>query len=142
MLEKTDRHAVTMRPVAFFPPLVVAAGLFLLYASDEYAALQVSDGTFPVPRLPPPHAGLFPTVNVAPARGWMPGATLLVADDVGGTVWQVPASRVAVPGGAVWQVAGGASAAREKASGSFLKKRTKKFLFLGYTLRGSPRQPG
>ena len=34
------------------------------------ATLPVSAGTGPHPELPPPHASLIPTVNVATARGW------------------------------------------------------------------------
>ena len=32
-------------------------------------------GHGPSPKLPPPHQGLIPTINIAPARGWAEGAT-------------------------------------------------------------------
>ena len=59
--------------------LIAFAGVFLLYACSEHATLQVADGTGPRPQLPPPHPGLFPTVNVAPAGSWPQGATPLAA---------------------------------------------------------------
>jgi len=40
----------------------------------EQATLPESAGTGPTPVLPPPHATLIPTVNIAPAVGWPAGA--------------------------------------------------------------------
>ena len=39
------------------------------------ATLPISAGTGPQPTLPPPQQTLIPTVNIAPAQGWPPGAT-------------------------------------------------------------------
>ena len=46
-----------------------------LAACGEMAKLPVSAGTGPQPVLPPPQTTLIPTVNIAPAKGWPPGAT-------------------------------------------------------------------
>ena len=46
-----------------------------LVACGEMAKLPVSAGTGPQPVLPPPQTTLIPTVNIAPAKGWSPGAT-------------------------------------------------------------------
>jgi glucose/arabinose dehydrogenase len=46
-----------------------------LAACGEVATLPVSAGIGPQPTLPPPQQTLIPTVNIAPARGWPPGAT-------------------------------------------------------------------
>ncbi len=53
--------------------------LLSLYACGERATLPVAAGTGPHPELPPPHAGLLPTVNVAPARGWAEGTGPMAA---------------------------------------------------------------
>ncbi len=64
-------------------PLSIAAligGLALVLAAcGEMATLPVSAGTGPQPVLPPPQRTLVPTVNIAPAVGWLPGATPLAA---------------------------------------------------------------
>ena len=44
-------------------------------ACSDIATLPVSAGTGPNPTLPPPKQSLIPTVNIAPAIGWLPGAT-------------------------------------------------------------------
>ncbi|HYZ33168.1 MAG TPA: sorbosone dehydrogenase family protein [Crenalkalicoccus sp.] len=50
------------------------ATLFLALAGcGERATLPVSAGTGPDPALPPPQQSLFPTVVIAPARGWPAG---------------------------------------------------------------------
>ena len=49
------------------------AGLALA-GCGEVATLPVAAGTGPNPVLPAPQPGLLPTVNIAPARGWAPGA--------------------------------------------------------------------
>jgi glucose/arabinose dehydrogenase len=46
-----------------------------LTACGEMAKLPVSAGTGPQPVLPSPQTTLIPTVNIAPAKGWSPGAT-------------------------------------------------------------------
>lgn len=46
-----------------------------LTACGEVATLPISAGTGPHPTLPLPRQTLIPTVHVAPAKGWPPGAT-------------------------------------------------------------------
>ena len=50
-----------------------------LCACGEVATLPVSAGTGPDPELPAPRPTLIPTVNIAPASGWPPGATPIAA---------------------------------------------------------------
>jgi glucose/arabinose dehydrogenase len=50
-----------------------------LAACSEMAQLPVSAGTGSQPTLPAPRQTLIPTVNIAPAKGWPPGATPLAA---------------------------------------------------------------
>ena len=57
--------------VASFAALAVAA----LAGCGEMATLPVAAGTGPQPTLPAPRTTLIPTVNIAPAQGWAPGAT-------------------------------------------------------------------
>lgn len=45
-----------------------------LGACADWASVPLSAGTGPNPALPPPTQRWFPTVNIAPAVGWMPGA--------------------------------------------------------------------
>ena len=45
-----------------------------LAACGEMAKLPFSAGVGPHPTLPPPNKTLFPTVNIAPAKGWSNGA--------------------------------------------------------------------
>lgn len=45
-----------------------------LTACSDMARLPVSAGTGPNPVLPPPRKSLIPTVNIAPAKGWLEGA--------------------------------------------------------------------
>jgi glucose/arabinose dehydrogenase len=54
--------------------LMVVAALALA-ACGEMARVPVSADTGPQPTLPPPRPTLLPTVKVAPAQGWLPGAT-------------------------------------------------------------------
>ena len=63
-----------MRKPSIAAGFVLLAGLLSLYACNEKASLPVAAGTGPHPQLPEPHAGLLPTTNIAPARGWAPGA--------------------------------------------------------------------
>jgi hypothetical protein len=76
-----------------------------LAGCTESAQLTVRDGTGPAPALPVPVHAAIPTVVIAPAIGWHDGASpsgstasqrgwsrdgaLLVADDVGNTIWRV-----------------------------------------------------
>lgn len=57
--------------------------LFVAMAScSERAALDVEDGFGPQPKLPPPNKTVFPTVNVAPAKGWPDGGAPQAAPGV------------------------------------------------------------
>jgi glucose/arabinose dehydrogenase len=60
-----------------FPLLLpcVLASVLLLGACAESARLSVAQGTGPNPSLPEPATTLIPTLNIAPARGWLEGAT-------------------------------------------------------------------
>ncbi len=55
-------------------PLIAVVALALA-SCGEVATLPVSAGTGPQPTLPAPHQTLIPTVHIAPANGWPPGAT-------------------------------------------------------------------
>lgn len=70
-----------MREAATFP---LAAGLLLLGLAGcgEMATLPESAGFGPAPTLPPPNRALLPTLNIAPAKGWPPGATPAAAADL------------------------------------------------------------
>ncbi|MDP2264401.1 MAG: sorbosone dehydrogenase family protein [Hydrogenophaga sp.] len=52
----------------------VAGAVLALSACGESARLQVEQGFGPNPELPPPNKTLIPTVNIAPATGWVDGA--------------------------------------------------------------------
>lgn len=54
--------------------LALALIALSLGACGETATLPVSAGIGPTPTLPPPRQTLLPTVHVAPAKGWPPGA--------------------------------------------------------------------
>jgi glucose/arabinose dehydrogenase len=58
---------------------VLAASVIGLSACGEEATLPGSAGFGPSPQLPPPHVTLFPTLNIAPAKGWPAGATPVAA---------------------------------------------------------------
>ena len=51
--------------------IAFAASAVLLAGCGEVAQLPVSAGTGPNPTLPPPTKTLLPTVNIAPAQGWV-----------------------------------------------------------------------
>jgi glucose/arabinose dehydrogenase len=53
---------------------VTAAFAIGLAACSETAKLPFSAGVGPDPTLPPPNKTLFPTVDIAPAKGWSNGA--------------------------------------------------------------------
>lgn len=55
--------------------LWIGATALVLAACGEVATLPIAAGTGPRPALPPPQQTLIPTVNIAPAMGWPPGAT-------------------------------------------------------------------
>jgi glucose/arabinose dehydrogenase len=62
------------------PPLALVIALCGgLAACGETSRLQVSDGSGPSPQLPEPKKTLIPTVNIAPAIGWPPGAKPVAA---------------------------------------------------------------
>src|SRR5690348_8702334 len=63
------------RVIALLLPLTVTG----LCSCGDRATLPLSAGIGPHPILPPPHQTLFPTVNVAPAKGWPVGATPIPA---------------------------------------------------------------
>ncbi|KAF0811472.1 hypothetical protein IGB42_04090 [Andreprevotia sp. IGB-42] len=71
-------HAATgrCRPLA---AAVMAVAVLALGGCGEVATLPVSAGTGPTPTLPPPKKTLFPSVNIAPALGWVEGATPIAA---------------------------------------------------------------
>jgi glucose/arabinose dehydrogenase len=59
--------------------LVTLAGVALFFLSREQATIPVQHGYGPNPALPQPNATLFPTINIAPAKGWPEGAAPLPA---------------------------------------------------------------
>ena len=62
-----------MRPRLIMP--LISAVALTFAACGEMATLPLSAGIGPSPTLPPPNKTLIPTVNIAPAKGWPPGAT-------------------------------------------------------------------
>ncbi len=58
----------------FLMASIAAGGALCLAACAETAHLAVAEGTGPTPTLPPPTKTLIPTVHIAPAKGWPPGA--------------------------------------------------------------------
>ena len=74
---------MTRKPVGLAIALALALVLVLaslsLAACGEVARLPVSAGTGPTPTLPEPTKTLLPTVHLAPAQGWAPGATPVAA---------------------------------------------------------------
>jgi glucose/arabinose dehydrogenase len=59
------------------PALLLAT--LSLAACGDMARLPVSAGTGPNPTLPVPNPTLLPTMNIAPAQGWAPGAAPIAA---------------------------------------------------------------
>ncbi|SEI43334.1 Glucose/arabinose dehydrogenase, beta-propeller fold [Frateuria terrea] len=55
-------------------PLWLVPCMLVLAACGVRARLPVAAGFGPDPALPPPDSALIPTVNIAPAKGWPPGA--------------------------------------------------------------------
>ena len=60
---------MTSGAAALLPALTL-----LLVGCGDLARLPVAAGTGPEPELPPPRRSVLPTVNIAPAVGWPPGA--------------------------------------------------------------------
>jgi len=67
------RSPATLATALALAMILVLATLGLT-ACGEVARLPVSAGTGPNPTLPEPNKTLLPTVNIAPAQGWAPGA--------------------------------------------------------------------
>ena len=59
----------------FFFRLLVCLLILNLEACGEVATLPEEAGVGPHPTLPPPNPTLLPTVNIAPAKGWLAGIT-------------------------------------------------------------------
>jgi glucose/arabinose dehydrogenase len=74
---------MTRKPIGLAITLALTLVLVLaslsLAACGEVARLPVSAGTGPTPTLPEPAKTLLPTVNIAPAQGWAPGAMPVAA---------------------------------------------------------------
>ena len=51
----------------------------ILGACSDLAKLPIEAGYGPQPALPPPNKSLIPTVNIAPAKGWIAGLQPLTA---------------------------------------------------------------
>ena len=66
--------ARSRRRPAHAPALLIGATALALGACSEMATLPVSAGSGPTPALPAPNKTMFPTVNIAPAKGWPAGA--------------------------------------------------------------------
>ena len=58
---------------------IFVGSIVVLGACGDQATLPESAGFGPSPQLPPPHATLIPTVNIAPVKGWPEGATPVAA---------------------------------------------------------------
>ena len=70
-----DRVGVRVRRwPAHARALLIGASAVALSACSEMATLPVSAGSGPTPALPAPNKTMFPTVNIAPAKGWPAGA--------------------------------------------------------------------
>jgi len=65
------------KPIAF--SLLAGFLMLNLAGCGDVATLPESASVGPHPALPPPHATLIPTVNIAPAKGWPAGATPVAA---------------------------------------------------------------
>ncbi len=59
--------------------LAAAAAALGIAACSEMAQLPFSAGVGPNPALPPPNKTLFPTVDIAPAKGWPEGGKSVAA---------------------------------------------------------------
>ena len=92
-----------------------------LSACGESATLQVSDGTGASPTLPAPNATALPTVNIAPAVGWAPGAKPTAAPGLAVNAFAVgldhPRWLQVLPNGDVLVAESNAPASGDKPSG-------------------------
>ena len=73
----TPRRGMSAAVRLFLPRAiapVIGAVVLTLAACSEMATLPIAAGTGREPVLPPPQHTLIPTVNIAPAKGWPPGA--------------------------------------------------------------------
>ena len=70
----TRSFITLVRPRWIASLMGIAALALTLSACGEMAKLPVSAGTGPQPTLPSPEPTLIPTINIAPAKGWPPGA--------------------------------------------------------------------
>lgn len=61
-------------------PLLITLVLLTFAACSPETKVPISAGMGPNPALPPPHRTLIPTLNIAPAVGWLVGATPLAAE--------------------------------------------------------------
>lgn len=68
-----------MRGLAMLRAVILGVGISSLYACGERATLPLEAGIGPHPQLPPPHAGLLPTINIAAAQGWTGSAGPIAA---------------------------------------------------------------
>jgi glucose/arabinose dehydrogenase len=59
--------------------IVFAGTIAVVTGCGDEATLPAEAGFGPNPELPPPHQTLFPTVNIAPAKGWAAGASPIAA---------------------------------------------------------------
>ena len=62
------------------PAYALLLATLSLAACGDVARLPVSAGTGANPTLPAPNATLLPTMNIAPAQGWAPGALPIAAN--------------------------------------------------------------
>ena len=58
----------------FLWPMISATLLLALTGCSSSSKMSITDSYGPQPHLPEPKSGLFPTVNIAPAKGWPTGA--------------------------------------------------------------------
>ena len=72
-----QRPTVTRMHTILKPALLSIAAA--LAGCGDIATLPIAAGTGPSPQLPAPHKTLLPTVNIAPAQGWIDGATPVAA---------------------------------------------------------------
>ena len=58
---------------------LLALGLAVLSACSDAARYTITDASGPTPVLPQPSISLIPTINIAPASGWVPGKSPVAA---------------------------------------------------------------
>ncbi len=67
--------------------MAVIGGLSVLTACGEMARLPVEAGTRPTAGLPEPSDSLIPTLNIAPAKAWLPGEQPVPAEGLAVTAY-------------------------------------------------------